>query len=259
MIRNHRALLACATTLLLSGPSFGQSPPNERDDQPPTGPMVTVENIEFLGLQGGENNVDVTGFNFFPVGTTGAHLDLATGHIQELVGDPTTPDGLWWDIEFKVTASPNDTDPSGRPLQPVMLAIDKDVRNMTRFHWTDFHMTLGMKDPATGEFMESDEFDFLYFKDDPAAKETTGYFDDPPMKDEPVAPDNLWWMGGTGVKPGEVAVFWLGIQIPPHKFGPDGMATFVLREHASIPEPATWGLMAVAGGLAIAARRRSRR
>jgi hypothetical protein len=232
---------------------FAQDPPNEIDSQPPSGPMVLVENIEFLRVSGGENNVDVANFNFFPVGSSGAHLDLATGKIEEEIGDPTTTNGLWWDVDFKVTVSPNDIDTStGLPRQPVMLAIDKDVRNFTRWHWTDFHMTLGMR-TATG-FMESDEFDFLYFKDEPPSKETTGFFDDPPMKDEPVAPDSLWWMGGNGVKPGEVAVFWLGIQIPPDKFV-DGMAQFVLREHASIPEPATIYLL-VSSSFALLFRRR---
>lgn len=255
-------LLTCLLilTAIPANLAFAQTdPPNEIDSQPPTGDMPTVANIEFLDLIGGEDNVDVTGFNFFEINDPNAHLGLATGSIAETVGDPTTTAGLWWDIDLKVSVPVGELDPStGRPREPVMLGIDKDVLNETRWRWTDFHMTIGMRDPVTGEFMESDEFDFLFFKTDPAPRTHDGLFDDPPEMDEPVAPDNLDWFArnSPGVLPGQTAFFWLGIQIPPHKFDPQtGMARIVLREHATIPEPATIALLACSGLALVSLRR----
>ncbi len=245
--------------LVFPSQAFAQTGPNEANHEPPTGPMVNVVDIEFLGVSGGESNVEVPAFNFFSVGSAGAHLNLATGHINEVVHNPATNKGLWWDIDLKVTVSLNDLDTlTGQPQLPVMLAIDKDVLNQTRWRWTDFHMTLGMRGPD-GSFMESDEFDFLFFKDTPPSINTSGHFDNPPMQDEPVAPDNLWWFANNtpGVLPGELAKFWLGIQIPPSKFDPGtGMARFVLREHATVPEPATVALLVSLGMGLLATRRR---
>ncbi len=265
-LRHSNFILFLATfSIFWANSVFAQTLPDERDSQPPTGPMPFVQSIELLDVSG--EFVDAS-FEFFPVGSSGAHLSLATGQIDEIVRDPRDPQPpmtgkpnqiLWWDLDLKVTVSPNDIDTAtGRPREPVMLAIDKDVINQTRFHWTDFHMTLGMRRPD-GSFMESDEFDFLFFKDDPPPMEKQGLFENPPMKDEPVAPDNLWWFwnpgkGFPGVKPGDLAIFWMGIQIPPHKFE-NGMARFVLREHASIPEPATLALLA-SSGIALLLRRR---
>ncbi|MEM8945963.1 MAG: hypothetical protein AAGD11_12375 [Planctomycetota bacterium] len=245
--------------LAFSATCYSQTAPtNEREPGPLPDPPVSVESIEFVSTAGG-GNADIS-FEFFPVGSSGAHLSLATGALTETIGqfDPATTDGLWWDVDLKVTASPNDIDPStGRPRGPVMIAIDKDVFNLTQYHWTDFHMTIGMRGP-NGQFMESDEFDFLFFKDLPEPIEKRGKFANPPMKDEPVAPDNLWWFedaANPGVDPGDWAQFWLGIQIPPSKFNDMGMAQIVLREHASIPEPAGLALAAIAVAMATARRR----
>lgn len=236
---------------------LAQSDPDE-GNQPPSTDMSEVVGLELLGVSGNNVGADL---QFIPIGATGAHF-FATGQINEDVRDPSLPgDGLWWDLDIKVTVSPNDIDSlTGQPREPVMLSIDKDVFNNTRFRWTDFHMTLGMR-LADGSFVESDEFDFLFFKDNPPPLEETGAFPNPPMKDEPFAADNLWWLadpanGFPGVLPGGLAKFWLGIQVPPSKFDPGtGMATFVLREHASIPEPATLALL-VSSGIALLIRQR---
>ncbi len=251
--------LLVVLTAIPANRALAQIDPDEGNQPPSTGDMSEVVGLELLRVSG--NNVQA-GLQFIPIGATGAHF-FATGQINEDVRDPSQPgDGLWWDLDIKVTVSPNDIDTAtGLPREPVMLSIDKDVLNNTRFRWTDFHMTLGMR-LADGSFMESDEFDFLFFKDDPPPLEETGAFLNPPMKDEPVAPDNLWWFDrdpftgamSPGLPPGGLAKFWLGIQVPPNKFV-DGMATFVLREHASIPEPATLALLA-SSGIALLLRQR---
>ena len=248
---------------------------------PSSGEVVGIEVINFTD---GVLEFAETPF-FVPADPNNAlsHLTLATLHLPEIINDPSFPPGsggpgdptdpndptddgefLWWDVEIKVSVDPSQLNPNtGQPNEPVMLAIDKDVFNNTDRTWTDFHMTLGMG--LGDQFMESDEFDFLFFKPDPPPIEKTGAFPPAPMKmDEPVAPDSLWWFAGEnypGVPPGGVPVFWLGIQIPPEKFMPSptgapGMAVFTLRQHASVPEPTT----IVLAGLALAlygARRRA--
>ena len=202
----------------------------------------------------------------------GGHFDIATLDWDEIIGPgaenlvlPSSgPNQVaWWDVVIKVTRS----DDAARDGRGVMISIDKDVTNNTTRHWSDFHMTLGR---GTGAgFVESDEVDLLYFKNDPAPlneKPVTPVpnpiqaFENPPMMDEPTAADNLWWFQGGGLPgqaPGTTTDYWLAINVPGSLFGPgQTMATFTLREHASIPEPATVGLLGLAG-LMLLPRRRS--
>jgi hypothetical protein len=206
--------------------------------------MAPVENIQVTGQAGDlQHTRDPL---FIPVG----HFMLPTIDVGESAGDGgpgTDPrQNLWWDLEIKVTA-----DPSAATLG-AMIAFDKDVFNRTRFRWTDYHMKLGMG--LGPNFMESDELDFLSFKGNPAPMEKSGAFPMMPMVDEPVAPDNLWWLiddTHPGVFPGQTPIFWLGINIPPTKFmipptGGPAMATITLRQHATIPEPAAAALAGMA-------------
>ena len=112
-----------------------------------------------------------------------------------------------------------------------------------------------------GGFVPSGDFDFLFFPirglGDNAPVEKTGAFNNPPMDDDPMAPNSntLWWFGPPGLPAGGTAMFWLSINVPDGFFGanPDGItesAKFVLREHASIPGPATLSLLALSGLLA---------
>jgi hypothetical protein len=187
---------------------------------------------------------------FIPANDPNAHV-FATMVLPETVLVPTQPgtgsEVAWWDVLIKVFATP------GTPNEDVMISIDKDVLNRTGKHWTDFHMELGRGIGAA--FVQSDETDFLFFKDQPPPISSDGKFMNPPKQDDPTAPDSLWWDWNPpvnpGVKPEELARFWLGINVPREMFV-DGMATFTLREHASVPEPAAM-LLVVAGLLGLVA------
>ena len=204
----------------------------------------------------------------------GGHFDIATLDFDELVGpaagDITTPPSgpfrevAWWDVEIQVTRSPAAADQN----QGVMISIDKDVTNNTNRRWQDFHMTVGQ---GLGPgFVESDEFDFLFFKTDPAPLNEVPItnppnpvqaFDNPPMLDEPIAPDNLWWFAdeNDGLGPGETTDFWLGISVPNSLFPPGATNTRItLREHASVPEPSALALVLLCAGVLPIVRRRAR-
>jgi hypothetical protein len=193
---------------------------------------------------------------FIPANDPNAHV-FATMVLPETVLDPTQPpigrEVAWWDVLIKVT-----TATAGPLNEDVMISIDKDVLNQTQYYWTDFHMELGRG--IGGEFQQSNEFDFLFFKTVPPPFSVDGKFMNPPKQDEPVAPDVLWWDWNPpvnpGAKPGELARFWLGINVPREMFV-DGMATFTLREHATIPEPTVFAmLLAALLGFASVGRRR---
>jgi hypothetical protein len=194
---------------------------------------------------------------FFPLDSPNAHLSLPTLILPETVLPSTPPvtgkEVAWWDVRIKVTRPT-----SVPPDQDVMISIDKDILNTTPYHWTDFHMDLLRE--IDGTFQLSNEFDFLFFKDQPPPISSDDKFMNPPKKDDPAAADQLWWdwnpPANPGVKPGELARFWIGINVPSSMFV-DNMATFVLREHATrVPEPTTLILMS-AGlvGFALAVRR----
>ena len=220
---------------------------------------ASVMNIEIINTDG---RIEADSF-FLPSSDPGAHFSLATLGIDETAG-AQSGDELWWDVEVKVTVS---TDMIG---QDAMIAIDKDVLNNTPYLWTDFHMTLGQGLGAN--FQESDEFDGLFFKENPEPIEKTGFFSNPPERDEPGAPDNLWWFfdpgnpdpnqASFGVAPGETPFFWLGINVPAGLFGGPAvggdptMAVFTLRQHASIPEPSAALLFTSAGSLLVLRRRK---
>ncbi len=194
-----------------------------------------------------------------------AHFFLATLQVDEAVG-ATDPNQLWWDLEVKVTVSSNMIG------QDAMISIDKDVLNQTPYLWTDFHMALGRGiGEGIGGFEESTESDGLFFKENPAPSEHTGFFKDSPTFDELPAPDRVNWFAdpgnpdpnavAPGVAPGQTPFFWLGVNVPADFFGSPEvnndptMAVFTLRQHATIPEPSTLLIVAV-GLLAVASRRR---
>ena len=187
------------------------------------------------------------GFQQFIPGTNPqAKNNLDTLQFFEQVSAPGGPIGpvtnrgvAWWDVDISIE---RDASQNGNE----MIAIDKFVFNNTGIDWDDFHMTLGMRG-ASGDFMESDETDDLYFKTDPApinegAIFTPGpTFRNPPQFDEPVDPDNLWWMGGT-LQSGLDTSFWLGLNIPDAKFldlNGDGIevAQITIRQHATVAAP----------------------
>ena len=189
------------------------------------------------------------GFQEFIPGTDPqAKNNLDTLRFFEQVFAPGGPIGpvtnrgvAWWDVDISIS---RDASQNGGE----MIAIDKFVFNNTGIDWDDFHMTLGMRD-TSGDFMESDETDGLYFKTDPAPLNEGAIFTpdptfrNPPKFDEPVNPDNLWWKGGT-LASGLDTSFWFGLNIPDAKFlDPDGdgieVAQITIRQHATVatPEP----------------------
>jgi len=226
-----------------------------------TADVVPVENI--MVENGSPNTVQLMRPDggppvFIPANNPNAHV-FATMILPETVLDPTQPPMgrtvAWWDVILTVFAPA-----TGTINQDVMISIDKDVYNHTRFHWTDFHMELGRGIGAA--FVPSGESDFLFFKDQPPPISVDGKFMNPPSQDDAAAADVLWWDWkppvNPGAKPGELARFWLGINVPREMFNPNGVAVFTLREHATIPEPATIVLVSLAVvGLSGAVRRRS--
>jgi|GEM_PF-4011729 len=202
---------------------------------------------------------------FIPRTNPRAKHNLDTLRFFEQVFAPGGPSGpvtnqgvAWWDVDIEIT---RDAAQNGDE----MVALDKFVFNNTGIDWDDFHITLGMRDDL-GNFMESDELDDLYFKTDPAPLNeraiftSSPVFDNPPMLDEPVNPDNLWWNGGT-LPSGLDTSFWLGLNIPDAKFIVDpnntGIETalITIRQHATVagvPEPATTlALLGIGGALAV--------
>ena len=192
------------------------------------------------------------------------HFGLDTLYIEESAADAGQD---WFDIQ--VTVYRNRTSKGGPTPQDEMIAIDKKVTNLTKTHWTDFHMEIGLLDgtvlyPVSG----------LDFKRDPLPQEELGAFANPPMfgSSQTGAP-SLWWFadwptpgrtdtGYPGVAPGGMAQFWLGINVPGSLFqfdtgSPNGdeYATFILRQHWT-PSPGAAGVLSIAG---IAALRRRRR
>ena len=245
-------------------PVGAQSGTREED---PTGDFTgTVENLAILNaVDLRQMDVLISEVDFISVG----HFSIPTIDFRETIGAgitdfPTPPSGpgqvAWWDVEIEVTRSTADVSEN----RGVMISIDKDVTNNTNFLWTDFHMTVGRG--VGPDFEESDEFDHLYFKTDPAPvlevpnNNFVDAFENPPEMDEPVAPDNLWWFAGNkpGQAPGERTDYWLALNVPASAFsGADPTRTTItLREHASVPEPSgTMLLLAGAAFITIVGRR----
>ena len=73
------------------------------------------------------------------------------------------------------------------------------------------------------------------------------------MFDEPIAPDNLWFLAenAPGLAPGDIANFWIGITVPDDIDGVlDGQAVFTLRQLgsvAAVPEPASIAIWSLIG------------
>jgi hypothetical protein len=201
--------------------------------------------------------------SFIPDSNPNAHFGLDTLEVFETLEDaaiPILPAVSWVDLVITVERDLTDTGDQ-------MVAVDKFVRNFTTFKWYDFHMTIG-----TGSglgFVESDEFDGLFFKDTPSPLNEPGIlapgvavFKNPPGFDDPNAPDNLWWTvdpAGPGrLMPEQDTSFWLGANLPGNFFDANGMAEFTIRQHATVPEPSTlaiW-LIGFAGTAAVRRRRR---
>jgi len=185
---------------------------------------------------------------------TKAHFKLDTLVVTEPIsslGQGSSgghPGVAWWDLEIKVTRD-TPKDAAGNEIdQDEMISIDKDVTNNTDLPWHDFHITLGT---GLGDnFVESNETDFLFFKTDPnPPQEKSGQFKLLGF-DEPNAPDNVWFkVNGPDFGPNSLlaANFWLAMNVPDAFFTPAGadvqMATFTVRQHATIPEPATLAML----------------
>lgn len=256
--------------IFVIAPVVAQTLPNEDD---PTGDFTgVVENLAILNIvELREMDVVIAEEVFLP--QFQGHFSIATLDFRETIGAgvtqfPVPPSGpnqvAWWDVVVQVTRSTPDV-AEGRG---VMISIDKDVTNNTNFRWSDFHMTVGRGTGAN--FEESDEFDNLFFKTDPAPvlevpdNRFVDAFENPPEQDEPFAPDNLWWFAGDkkGQGPGERTDYWLALNVPASAF-PDvnsgqnpTVTTITIRQHASIPEPSGAVLLLACGALVAAARRR---
>ena len=258
-----RALAFVLVPAMATTVAFGVSLDNDTGDGDPNQNFDgTVENLQLLNVDDlRQRDVVIDNPQFIP--PANGHFNIATLDWDENIG-PGNDNDLWWDVEIKVTRSGLDIELN----RGVMISIDKDVTNNTNLHWTDFHMTVGRG--VGDDFVESDEFDWLYFKTEPAPlnKAPGGFpdpvkgFDDPPMQDEPIAPDNLWWFADNtpGVAPGQTTAFWLGINVPDSMFDAStdpSMVTITLREHASIPEPTTFMILGVAAAVLLPRRRSS--
>jgi len=214
-----------------------------------------VIDIDLTGNQSG--SVEASRRFFVPGDSPEAHFNTPTGAFDEQVFGqgapiPGSKGVAWWDVEFKVTRTPDQTGDE-------MITIDKVVTNFTGVKWRDFHVTLGRGvDP---EFMESDDSDNLYFKTDPAPMDELGLFQlDPNMPyDDPNRPNSVWFVGG--LDPDQLTAIWLGINVPDELFEFDPatdtqMATFTIRQHATIPEPSGIALAILASVALWGARKR---
>ena len=269
---NTKAIGLLALVMSLALASQGLAQTNDETDDNNNGAVLglSIANVDALRVQ----DVVISNEKFIQFG---GHFDIATLDWDETIGpnagDNTMPSSgpnqvAWWDVVITVTRDPTNN-------EGVMISIDKDVTNNTDRRWTDFHMTIG-RGVGAG-FVESNELDFLYFKTDPPPLNEVPVtpvpnpvmaFGNPPMLDEPAAPDNLWWFedpanGKFGLGPGQTTDFWLAISVPDSAFPAPGqgdptMTTITLREHASVPEPASL-LLAVLGALAIPILRRRNR
>jgi hypothetical protein len=143
----------------------------------------------------------------------------------------------------------------------VVIGIDKFVKNRTDYNWDRFRIELGTG--LGNQFVPSDGLDSLYIVDDPMVKETTNFYDDPPLQDLPTS-DYLQWNADGNGHPGQgyddMAGFWFGVNIPEEMFELDSFggnystARFTLRQHTDdgLPEPTTLVLLmagAVVGSL----------
>ncbi len=158
-------------------------------------------------------------------------------------GTPSGGGVSWWDIEIQVTRS---TDaPTSEDIE-----LEMDVFNQTGIHWDDFHITLGTGTGAT--FTESDELDQLFFTNAPPPATIFDMFPDPPMTDEVLDPDSLWWAGLPGIDSPGNEIFEVGVHVPVGFFE-NSVALFTVRKHATAPEPSALVLLSLGlAGLGVA-------
>jgi len=98
-----------------------------------------VIDIDLTGNQSG--SVEASRRFFVPGDSPEAHFNTPTGAFDEQVFGqgapiPGSKGVAWWDVEFKVTRTPDQTGDE-------MITIDKVVTNFTGVKWRDFHVTLG--------------------------------------------------------------------------------------------------------------------
>jgi MYXO-CTERM domain-containing protein len=182
-----------------------------------------------------------------------AAFESVPGEVTNPTDGSTRPAERWSDLWIKVYRTRGSDAGS-------MIAVDKEVLNLTDFHWTDFHMELGI-----GVGSEFQPLDGLTFKTEPSALEETGAFPNPPMYGPAgAAPTSLWWLedptnGYDGVAAGGISLYWVGINIPLSAFGPDTngeVAMFTVRQHWT-PSPGAAGVFGLAGVAALRRRRRA--
>jgi hypothetical protein len=206
--------------------------------------VVVLCAVHAPSSNGAITNIDISGSlgpveassSFIPTADSSAHFSLATLTINESVlGNRGA-----WDLQIDVTRTPPEAG-----LRDEVISIDKNVSNLTDLRWEAFHMTLGFG--MGSEFVESGEAEFLFFNDSPPPAEETSAFQNPPVKDEDVRADTLWWFGPPGLEAEGTARFWLAMTVPDELFDDNNTATFTLREQAMIvPEASSvivWTLL----------------
>ena len=166
-------------------------------------------------------------------------------------------DGLWADVEVKVTIHHRHDDGGGNPFkdiwddifddvfggwgwghdddyedpvdpnysfipEDIVIGVDKFVKNKTGINWENFLIQLGTgvgEDSNYDPFVPSTQDDGLYFVSDPMPKEVTSFYDQLNPNNNPT-PDNLWWVEGDQ-DPRDRSIFWFGVHVPAEFFVQD--------------------------------------
>jgi len=125
----------------------------------------------------------------------------------------------------------------------VTYLVSEGITNNTNQTWTDYHEQLGTG--TDGQFVVGDAVKFVTPAD--------STYTNPSFPTRTVTGNDLTYTGGS-VAPGQAISITFSITVPDVA-GAAGPVNFTLRQFPTVPEPATFGLLAV-GAIGLLGRRR---